>query len=235
MKIVRAIFLIVGAAYFLSFAFNTSECGYSSERGFFTTGYDGSSRFWPLLFSVCCGLCYLGLKFGYNFYRAREAASQPAAASCGVSGQMSPTRKLIPIIFFGVLAIFAGSYGTYYVVLCLRALFAASAAAWWYFLAAEFSLLFAWRFLVWTLLSLAIYRGRVRDDQVRTKRGVIARVLFMVATGAAAFGYKVAMSLFDMPWWFTHLGHATIAGLLFCAFTYPWFRRQCATPDMRVG
>jgi len=74
MKILRAIFLFVAAVYFLLFAFNIQECGYSSERGFYTSGYDSSSRFGPLIFSVCCVLCYLGL-VGYSHYRPRLVAS----------------------------------------------------------------------------------------------------------------------------------------------------------------
>jgi len=144
---------------------------------------------------------------------------------------MSTTRKRIPIIFFGALTVFAGAYGIYYAVLCLRELFAASVTAWRYFLAAEFALLFAWRFLGVTALSLAIYRGRVRNEQVRFKSGIVGRVLFMAATGAACFGYIMAKFLFVMPWWFTHLGHAVIAVLMFCVFTYPWRRRNRMTPN----
>ena len=224
MKILRAIFFFIAAVYFLSFAFNISECGYSSERGFYTNGYDGSTRFWPLLFSVFFVLFYLCLA-GYIRYRPRFVAS-PA---------MNTTRKLIPIIFLGALTIFAGSYGIYYAILCLRELFAASVTAWQYFLVAEFSLLFAWRFFGWTLISLLIYRGRLRNEQVRIKRGGVGRVWFMVSTGAAGFGYLVAKSLFDMPWWFTHLGHAVIAVLMFCTFTYPWSRRHPTTPNTEIG
>jgi hypothetical protein len=144
---------------------------------------------------------------------------------------MSTTRKFIPIIFFGALTVFAGSYGIYYVVLCLRELFAASATAWRYFLAAEFALLFAWRFWGITKLCLVIYRGIVRNAQVRLKSGTVGRVLFLSATVTACFGYIMAKFWFGMPWWFIHLGHAIIAVLMFCTFTYPWTRRHRMTPN----
>ncbi len=144
---------------------------------------------------------------------------------------MSTTRKRIPVIFFGALTVFAASYGIYYTGLCLRELFAESATAWGYFLSAEFALLFAWRFLGVTILCLATLRGRVRDEQVRLKSGMVGRVLFMAATGAAAFGYIMAKFLFGMPWWFTHIGHAVIAVLMFCTFTYPWSRGHRMTPN----
>ena len=82
------------------------------------------------------------------------------------------------------------------VSICLRELFAESATAWGYFLSAEFALLFAWRFLGVTFLCLAVLRGRVRDEQVRLKSGMVGRVLFMAATGAAAFGYIMVKFLF---------------------------------------
>lgn len=220
MKILRAIFLCVAVIYFLSFAFNVSECSYSSERGFYTSGYDNSSRFWPLLISLICGLCYLGF-VGYSYHRPRFVTSPGA----------STTRKLIPIVFLGALAIFAGSCGIYNTILCLRMLFSASVTAWSYFLVAEFSLLFAWRFLDLTLLSLMIYRGSDRSGQVKIRRGGVARIWFIVATGAAGIGYKATKSIFAMPWWFTHVGHAVIAVLLFCAFTYPWSRRHLRAPN----
>ena len=146
-------------------------------------------------------------------------------------GVMSTTRKLIPVFFFGALAIAAGIWGICDIVVCLRDIFARSLAAWNDFLGAEFLLLFAWRFLGITALSLAIYRGRVRNEQVRLKSGTIGRVLFLVATGAACFGYITAKFLFHMPWWFTHLGHAVVAVLMFCVFTYPWRRRIRMTPN----
>lgn len=219
MKVIRVVLLIVAALYFLSFALDISEIGYSGD-GFFTHGYEDSSRIGPLLVSAFCGLGYLCL-FGYSRYRHRLAAS-PAVNS---------TRKLIPFIFFGALTIFAGSYGIYYVVLFLRALFAASVTAWRYFLSAELSLLFTWRFLVLAIASLMISRGRLRNEQVRIKRGGVGRIWFMVSTGAAGLGYLVAKLLFDMPWWFTHLGHAVIAVLMFCTFTYPWSKRHPKTPN----
>ncbi|MGB7769823.1 MAG: hypothetical protein WBN22_13345 [Verrucomicrobiia bacterium] len=144
---------------------------------------------------------------------------------------MSTTRKVIPVFFFGTLTVCAGAYGIYYVVLCLRELFAASVTAWRYFLAAEFALLFAWRLLGITRLCLAIYRGRVVNRQVRLKSGMVGRVVFLVATGAACFGYIMAKFLFEIPWWFTHLGHAIIAVLMFCTFTYPWSRGNRMTPN----
>jgi hypothetical protein len=140
-------------------------------------------------------------------------------------------RAYFPVVFFGALTVFAGSFGIYYTVLCLREFFAASVTAWRYFLAAEFALLFAWRFLGMTALCLAILRGRIRSEQVRLKRGMVGRVLFIAATGAACFGYIMVKSLFGMPWWFTHLGHAVIAVLMFCTFTYPWSRRHDRTHD----
>jgi hypothetical protein len=219
MKVIRAILLIVAAVYFLSFVFGISGFTYSGD-GFSVQHDHGSSRFGSFLVSLFCGLGYLCL-VGYSHLLARYGAS-PA---------MSATRKLIPVLFFGALTLFAGSYGIYYVVLCLRELFGASATAWRYFLVAELSLLFAWRFLVWTLISLAVYRGILRREQVRLKRGIVGRVMFLLATGVAGFCYVMAKSLFGMPWWFTHLGHAVIAVLMFCAFTYPWSRGHRMTPN----
>jgi hypothetical protein len=115
--------------------------------------------------------------------------------------------------------------------LCLRELFAASVTAWRYFLAAEFALLFAWRFLYMTAVCVAILRGKMRSEQVRLKHGMVGRVLFMAATGAACISYIEAKFWFGMPWWFTHLGHAVIAVLMFCTFTYPWSRRHQKTHD----
>jgi len=139
---------------------------------------------------------------------------------------MSTARKLVPFVFFGALTLFAGANGIYHLVLCFRELFLGSMAAWGQFLAAEFALLFAWRFLQITLISLLIYCGRVGNAQVRVKSGIVGRVVFMVATGAASFGYLLAKFLFTMPTWARHLGHAVIAVLLFCAFTYPWSRQR---------
>jgi len=138
-------------------------------------------------------------------------------------------RVYFPVVFFGALTVFAGSFGIYYTVKCLYELFATSVTGWRYFLAAEFSLLFAWRFWGMTALCLAILRGNIRSEKVRLKRGMIGRVLFTAATGAACFGYVMAKFLFGMPWWFTHLGHAVIAVLMFCTFTYPWSRHHART------
>jgi hypothetical protein len=138
-------------------------------------------------------------------------------------------RVYFPVVFFGALTVFAGSFGVYYTVMCLHELFAKSVTTWRYFLAAEFALLFAWRFLGMTAFCLAILRGRIRSEQVSLKRGMVGRVLFIAATGAACFGYIMAKSLFGVPWWFTHFGHTIIAVLMFCAFTYPWSRRYDRT------
>jgi hypothetical protein len=138
-------------------------------------------------------------------------------------------RTYFPVVFFGALTVFAGSFGIYYTVMCLHDLFATSVTAWRYFLAAEFALLFAWRFWGMTALCLAILRDRIRSEKVRLKHGMIGRVLFIAATGAACFAYIMARSLFGMPWWFTHLGHAVIAVLMFFTFTYPWSRRHDRT------
>ena len=62
MRILRAILIVVAAIFFLSFAFNVREFGQSSEHGFYTRGYQGLSRFAPLLISAFCGLWYYGLK-----------------------------------------------------------------------------------------------------------------------------------------------------------------------------
>lgn len=150
-----------------------------------------------------------------------------------VLGNMGNTRKFFPVCFFGALTVFAGASGIYYVILCLRELFAANVTAWRYFLNAELALLFAWRFLGFTVLSLAIYRGRVRNDQVALKGGIVGRVFFIVATITAGFGYVMAKFLFRTPWWFTHLGCAVIAVLMFCAFTYPW-RRHRMMPEQPI-
>jgi hypothetical protein len=139
---------------------------------------------------------------------------------------MSAARKLVPFVFFGALTVFTGANGIYHVVLCFRELFAGNMAAWRSFLAAELALLFAWRFLQITAISWVIYRGVARNAKVRVKSGMVGRIVFMVATGAAAFGYLLAKFLFTMPLWVRHLGHVAIAVLLFCTFTYPWSRRR---------
>ncbi len=146
---------------------------------------------------------------------------------------MSAKRKLIPVIFFGTLTLFAAAGGIYNLAWCVGDIFARSLAAWNDFLGAEFTLLFAWRFWGITKLSLAIYRGVVRGEQVTLRRGLRGRLLFMAATFAAIGGCELSIFLFQMPGWFTHLGHAAAAMLMLCAFTYPWSRRHPMTPNFQ--
>ena len=99
MKFVRAILLFVATLYFLLFAFNIRESGYSSEHGFYANGYQGDSRFGPLLFSLFCLTCYLGLRIGGKYYREYKA-SHPAAMDSmkkpSDSGAISKPPVLLP-------------------------------------------------------------------------------------------------------------------------------------------
>lgn len=219
MKYIRAILLIVAAVYFLSSVLDISGFVYSGD-GFYTQGYKGDSRMGPLLVSMFCGLCYLCL-VGYSHCLTRY----------GTSPVIGTIRKLVPVLFFSALTVLNGSYGVYYVALFVRELFSANVTAWRFFLVAELLLLLAWRFLIWTLIFLAVYRSVIKREQVRLRGGIIGRILFMVATGTVGFGYLMAKSLFQMPWWFTHVGHALVAVLMFCTFTYPSSRRQNITRD----
>jgi hypothetical protein len=81
------------------------------------------------------------------------------------------------------------------------------------------------------MFCLAVLRGKIKNEQLKFKRGMVGRIFLMVATGAACFGYITAKFLFQMPWWFTHLGHAIVAVLMFCTFTYPWTKFQNKTHD----
>ena len=148
------------------------------------------------------------------------------------SAAVKSARVRLPVIFFGIFTLIAGSYGIYDLFVCLRDVFAQNLAAWNEFLSAEIACLIAWRLLRIAAQSLAILRGKISNEQVTIGRGTIGRVLFMATTAVACCGYLVAKSFFGMPLLFVHLGHTIIAVLIFCTFTYPWTKLRRVPPPI---
>ncbi len=147
------------------------------------------------------------------------------------SAAVKSARVRLPVLFFGIFTLIAASYGIYNLFVCFRDIFARNLAAWNEFLDAEIVLLIAWRLLMITAVALAILRGRISSEQATVKRGTAGRFLFMAATATACFVYLVAKGVFGMPLLFVHLGHAIIAVLIFCTFTYPWRKSVPMTPE----